>query len=279
MEFQNQGQEDLSWILDKLSMAKKTSPGSPASKSKFRKATFEELKNTRVTELDLWKKWKDSGEKPEHLGPLLKSLKPIIEKKTRGYKALEIPASTIDFHAKQLALKAFQAYKPENSALHTWVTWNLRQLDRYVKKNQNIARIPEPVAAKIGRFKALKTDITDRLGYEPDTHTLSKETGFTIREIKRLEKTQRKQLIASGDANDIQPESSIADNARLEEVKLLIYPELTKEEQSLYEYLYGMYGKPKITGATELAKKLKWDISKVSKKRTDIANKMKTHLF
>lgn len=280
------GLQDLLWALDKVALAKKTKDGFTAvvpvlPKPTKPKKTQEEMKAIRVTEMDLWKKWKDSGHKPEHLDPLIVSLKPVIEMGIRRYRGqVEIPNAAIDFQHKQLLVKALKNYDPgKGTQLKTYVTLNLKQADRYVKANQNFARIPENISSKIGKFRSAKVALTEQLGHEPDAHALAHETGFSLREVKRLETNVRKTLIEQGGGDkDVFSESKITDNARFEEVKLLIYPELTPKEKIVYEHLFGMYGKQQLKSTGAIGRKLGWDDSKVSKVKKDIRAKMQKYI-
>jgi DNA-directed RNA polymerase specialized sigma subunit len=243
----------------------------PAQKKK-------ELSSKKKSEIELWEKWNSGGRKPKDLDPLLKSMQPLIENRARIYKNnVEIPNAAIDFEHKRLAVEALQKYDPsKGAALGTWVSNYLKKASRFIQTHQNFARITEPIAAKIGKFNAARAELTERLGFEPDAQTLSEETGFSLKEIKRLTKDQRKGLVSSGiTGTEVNPASLLS--SREQEVVHLIYHQLTPQERIVHEYTFGLMGKP-VLKPGQIAKQLKMDSSKVAKIRTSIFNKMKPHL-
>jgi DNA-directed RNA polymerase specialized sigma subunit len=274
--------DPLDWVLDKVSAAKKAvRPISAPSVVPPGRAGFEkkDLSGVRSKEVELWHDWKNSGFHPAKLDPLLKSMKGLIESNARTYKnKVEIPVDAIDFEYKQRFVDAAKKYDPSKGTLHTWITGQLmKRPGRFIKSNQNFARSPENVLQDVGKFNRAKATLAERLGHEPDAHSIAQETGFSLKQVKRLTKEIRRGLIASGDAEDIPQMSAANANARVEEVKHLIYPQLTKEEKIVHEYTTGMFGKPKLR-TSEIAKKLGWDDSKVSKKKKDIWAKMQHYL-
>lgn len=237
-----------------------------------------ELGSKKQSEMELWKKWHGGGRKPRDLDPLLKSMQPLIESRARIYKNnVEIPNAAIDFEHKRLAVEALQKYNPtKGAALGTWVSNYLKKASRFIQTHQNFARITEPIAAKIGKFNAARAELTERLGFEPDAQTMAEETGFSLKEIKRLTKDQRKGLVSSGiTGTEVSPASLLS--SRDQEVIHLIYHQLTPQERSVHEYTFGLMGKP-VLKPGQIAKQLKMDSSKVAKLRTSIFNKMKPHL-
>jgi len=99
---------------------------------------------------------------------------------------------------------------------------------------------------------------------------------ISLKDIKRLEKEQRRSLIAS--TKDTDETAGIPNmSSRAEEVKLLIIPELSMDERVVHEYSFGLNGKPQLKPGA-IAKKLKMDNSKVSKLRSSILKKMQKHV-
>lgn len=281
-------EQALEWVLDKLSAKKKVEgiklpeipkPAQPAVPKVLTPAEKKkELTSKKTVELDLWKSWNDNGRKPKDLDPLLKSMKPLIENRARIYKNnVEIPNVAIDFEHKRLAVEAFTKYDPaKGAALGTWVQNYLKKASRFIQTHQNFNRITEPIAMKIGRFNSAKAELTERLGFEPDAKTLAEETGFSLKEIKRLTKDQRKGLVSSGtQGTEVNPAASLS--SREQEVINLIHHQLTPEERLVHEYTFGLFGK-KALKPGEIAKKLKMDSSKVAKLRSSIHKKMLPHL-
>lgn len=279
------GQAALASLLDKIA-AKKAAKGlpipvvqPPLPPTIFQKPaqkTPGEIENVRSKEFELWKTWKTNGMQPEHLEPLLKSLDPIVQKGMNRYRNLEIPQKALEFKHRKLVIDALKSYDPAKGAgIHTHVTYALKQTDRFIKKHQNFARIPENVSRHIGAYDASKAELTDKLGHEPDDLSLAEHSGLSLKMIKTINKSRRKGLIESGGENDVNLARSTHD--REMEVALLIYPQLTPEERRVHELSVGLNGNPKLKPG-EIAKRLGFDGSKVSKLRRSIVEKMQPYL-
>lgn len=239
----------------------------------------------RKKELDLYHHWNNNGRTPEHLEPLLKSFQPLIQNRINLYKnRVEVPNAVIEMEHKRAFVKALETFKPDGgSQLHSWVTQQLKQVGRYVGNRQNFARITENISRHIGSFNSVRSELTEKLGYEPSANEIHDYiievnhpdlTKLSLRDITRLNKEQRKNTIDKGHDN-IGGTSNFG--TREEEVIHLIVPQLTDAERRVHELVFGLNGNKKHTPG-EIAKKLNFDISKVSKLRTSIYNKMKPHL-
>lgn len=274
----------VSWILEKLGAAKKAKALPAPKLSPEDKKKQQDLSLKRANELELWETWKKSGYKPTHLEPLLKSLNPLIQKKgiIAGKGRVEVPSAAIDFELKKHVVNSLKSYDPKKGTkLPTWVMSNLRKVSRFIHNTQNLARITEPLAAKIGTYNAVKSELTERLGHEPDDNSLHEALlkldpkKWSMKDIKRLNKEIRKSYISGqGGLDDVQSAvMSSPDN----EVIHLVVPQLSIPELAVHEYTFGLNGKPKLAPGA-IAKKLKMDNSKVAKLRTSIWKKMEPHL-
>jgi len=291
----------LSWVLDKLAAAakKKAAPGTPT----FKAPTFEPAKPAKPSsfkppekittdrkqkEVELWHSWNSNGRKPKDLDPLLKTFNNMVQKRVNLFRRAEVPTSAIEHEHKKSLVDALKTWDPKKGgALNTWVQIKLKRAARFVESNKNAAYIPENISQHIGSYNALKAELHEKLGHEPDANTIHdhllefghpKETfaALSLKDIKRLEKEQRRGLISSGhDTEELGGAPHMS--SRAEEVKLLILPELTPEERVVHEYSFGLNGKPKLKPG-DMAKKLKMDNSKVSKLRTSILGKMKKYM-
>lgn len=277
---------DLEWVLDKISArtVKSVPAGSIIIKSPEQKA--KEIADIRSKELDLWHKWRKGGQKPQDLDPLLKSLQPKIQEQALKYKnRVEVPTASIDFEYKKQVVQALKTYNPDKGKLPSWVTNYLKKGGRFIQSTQNFARIPENISRHIGSFNAVKSQLTEQLGHEPDDMTIHDYILKTdhptlgqvsLKDIKRLNREQRKGLLERGfEGEELASAGNLDD--RHQEVVELIYHQLTPQEKIVHEYTFGLNDKP-VLKSGQIAKKQKWDVSKVSKLKTSIYNKMKPHL-
>ena len=278
--------QDLDWVLEKLSAAKKgASKRYTPVPIKTDEEKRKELKDKQPKEIELWKEYKASGWQPDKLDPLLKSFSGLINSRINVYRnRVEVPTTVIEQEHKRWFADALRTYDPKKAALNTHITKRLLKGGRLIEANKNITYIPENVSKNIGVFNAFKAEQREKFGYEPDDKTLhdlaltsgnKKLQSLSIKDIKRLNTDQRKGLIQQGFEADVLHQDKL--DPRETEVAQLIVYQLTPQERAVHEYTVGLNGKPKLK-AGEIAKKLKMDNSKVSKIRTSIWKKMAPYL-
>lgn len=274
-------EEALDWVLEKLSAARKAQPVAPLVPDKK-----EELKAKQPKELELWKAYKASGFHPAKLNPLIKSFQGLLNERIRHFKnRVEIPVSVIDHVHKVEFVDALKSYDPKRGTqLNTHIFNRLRKAGRFIDANKNFAYIPENISKNIGFFNTFKAELSEKLGYEPDDQTIHDEAVkqrhprlglISLKEIKRLNREQRKGFVQKGHESDLLFPDEL--NPRELEVAHLIVFQLTPEERAVHEYTLGLNGKPKLAPGA-IAKKLKMDNSKVSKLRSSAWAKMQPYL-
>jgi len=283
METMVEEENALDWVLSKVAAAKKQPVDFLSNQIQPRK----DLAQKKSSEMDMWKTWKEGGQKPEHLDPLLKSFAPLIQSRVNQYKnKVEIPTSAIEHEHKKEFVNALRTYDPTKGAsLSTHIVNRLPKAGRYIDSNKNIARIPENIYTKIGYFNSLKSNLSEQLGHEPDDATIhdhllktphEKLGVLSMKDIGRLNKEQRKVLILSASsAADIIGTPNLS--SREEEVVHLVYHELSPQERLVHEHTFGMNGKP-ILKPGDMAKKLKMDGPKISKLKASIRTKILKYL-
>jgi len=231
----------------------------------------DKLKATQQKELELWHSWNTNGRKPDDLKPLLDSYRPLLELRAKSWKGnVEIPTSTINKEYQLHFVNAVKTFNPSRGVkLNTWVDHNLKKAGRYMRTYQNMGKIPEGQISKITEFKLAKEQLTDKLGYEPDTHSLADHLGWSPKKVERMGKELRKDLPASGFQHD---PSDFLHPQELEAIKLLQY-ELSDEERTIYEYTFGLNGKPQMSPG-QISKVTKINGPKVSRIRNKLRQKL-----
>lgn len=220
----------------------------------------------RAKELEMWHTWKDRGESPQDMEPLLQSLQPVIQSQVRKFRGTPIHREVLRGEATRITLHALRKYDPTKAAIHTHLYNQMRGLQRFVIKHQNLSRITEDRASKIGRYQRAIDHLTDRFGREPTSQEIADEANITVQDVTNLGHELRADMIASGTPDD----PFIDETPRVREVTKLIRFELGPEELLVFEYLTGTGGKPKITSTGTIATKLNWSASKVSQKKLSI---------
>jgi len=236
------------------------------------KKSREEMKETQKKELELWHHWNTNGQKPEHLIPLYESYKPLLVREANKYaNKVEIPTAAIHHEIDRHFVNAIKTFNPKRGTqLNTWVQTNLQKSSRYIKTYQNIGKIPEGQISQIRRFDAAKEHLMNQLGHEPDTKTLADHLGWPQRRVVQMIKERRRDLPASGFESD---PAELMTPKELEAIKLMQY-DLTPEERTVYEYTFGMNGKPRHQPG-QIAKTTGIHPSKVSRIRNRLVDKLK----
>lgn len=242
-----------------------------AAKKKQEKPTKEQFKATQRKEIDLWHHWNDNGRKPEHLKPLLDSFKPLLQREANKWKGVEIPKSAINAEMRKQfvnAVKSFDPNHPKKTQLGSWVQTNLTKSSRFMKTYQNIGKIPESNISKIREFKQAKESLFNIHGYEPDTKTLADHLKWPHKKVIQLQKELRDDLPVSGFPGG-DPAEVLAPR-ELEAIRILQYDKrLSGDERSVYEYTFGMNGKPRLQPG-QIAKQTGLHPSKISRIRSKI---------
>lgn len=230
----------------------------------------EQFKATQRKEVDLWHHWNNNGRKPEHLKPLYESFKPLLHKESNKYRGVEIPKSAINAEMRKQFVTAMTTFNPTKAALNTWVQQNLKKSSRFIKTYQNLGKIPEGQIAKIREFKQAKEHLSNTLGFEPDTKAIADHLKWSPKQVAQLTKElSRKDMIASQFAEDQDP-AELLNSKELEAIHILQYDSrLTPEERTVYEYTWGLNGKPRLQPG-QISKQTGIHPSKVSRIRGKI---------
>lgn len=229
----------------------------------------------RQRDLELWNQWDQNGRRKEDMGPLFTQFRGMIHSKSREWTGLtEIPPVAVKAAFNAQFVNAVNSFDPSKGTLHTWVGSNLQGGNRWLKKHQNIARIPETRSgAKIGQFKSTRAHLDEALGREPTTFEMAESLGWSPKEVSLLESELRQSHVRSGfeiDPLDIMP-------SKEKEAIHNVYYDLDPEEQLVYDYTLGAHGKQELR-PTQIADKLGISKSKVSRLRDRIMGKLKNHL-
>ncbi|OQB16708.1 MAG: RNA polymerase sigma factor SigD [Parcubacteria group bacterium ADurb.Bin192] len=218
-------------------------------------------------DVQLWQKWQ-SDKTDANLEALVKQVNPIIQSQVNKLYTGNIPRSALEAHATNLAIKSFDNYNPEQTQLNTYLTWQLKPLNRYVYKHQNIGKIPESRIVHIGAINRAKVELHETYGRNPTEQEIADHTGIALSDVKLLEKENRQDLSAGFAAEDFHKS-----HTTYEDTLWLLWGELDGRDREILEYLYGMNDKPTL-GPSEIANKLGISPSRISQLKTRIADKL-----
>jgi hypothetical protein len=280
--------EALDWVLAKLSAQARATPKAPSYKPiKVEPlkpvapvASYKGVASPKVNkDLTLWKAWKDAPkhEKGERFDDLMGAMSGVVNKNLNKFRGAQVNRVQLEGKAYELAHKAFTRYAPSNpngASPSTWLNWGLKSLKREAVKLQNTARVTEPMSQIFNKFETAKAELTDKLGYEPTLKQIAQHSGLPEKSVLKVHKEMRRDYEISGGGEEVEG----AGNRRLdpyEQVAHIIYHDLKPHEQKVHELIYPRDGGMPMTKSGDIAKKLKWEVSKVSKAKNTIKKLLK----
>jgi DNA-directed RNA polymerase specialized sigma subunit len=228
----------------------------------------DELKTVQRREIELWHSWNNNGRKPEHLKPLLESYGGLLQSQANKFRSVEIPTSSIHAELRKQFVNAVKSYDPKKGTqLGSWVQTNLQKSSRFIKTYQNLGKIPEEQISKIREFKTAKEHLFNTNGYEPDTRAIAEHLKWPHKRVVQLQKELRPDKSAS---NYLHDPAEFLTPKELEATRILQFDtRMSPEERSVYEYTFGMNGKPRLQPG-QIAKQTGIHPSKVSRIRTKL---------
>lgn len=191
-------------------------------------------------ELDLYKKWKQTGDK-QAFQDLYRSMKPLIytAAKKASYGS-NIPESAHKIYAAQNFFDSLRTYDPSKRQLKSHVyEWVEQKAKRLNYQYQNLGHIPEPRAQSVGLYQTIYSNLRDELGREPSQAELADRLQWGLKDVANIQKEIRKDLAIMEGTQEV----PIVQSRRDEEMLDYLYYELPPEEQVVYEYIFGKHGK------------------------------------
>lgn len=238
-------------------------------------AAKKDLAETQKIEFDMWQTWKDGGQDPNDLRPLLQSFKPLIRNKSNSWaNRADLPPAAVHAEFNKQFVNALKTYNPTKGAgLSTWVTNRLQKAQRWVSKYQDPMRIQENRYYKTGEWDNAMATLDEQFGREPTTREMAEHLGWSEAEAGRMEAEKRKSLYSSG-FEGYDP-TSIMPSREAEKLRLIRY-DLSPEELQVFDYTVGANGKPQLRPG-EIAKQLGMSPSKVTRIRNSITKKLEDY--
>ena len=164
-------------------------------------AQYKELRGRRGQELELWHHWDAQGRKPEHLEPILESMRPIIQREaTKRLSGLggSIPRAALEGSLRLATVRALETYDPTRIAestgkpvqLTTHVFNNFQRITEFVGKHRNERKIPKAKVDRYAELKNAKNAFNNEFGRDPNTNELhSMLPRWKRKEIEELERS------------------------------------------------------------------------------------------
>lgn len=209
----------------------------------------------RDEELRLWNEY-NRTKSPVVLEQLLIKLKPLIRSEASKYRQTGIPITQLESKAEELAFDAIKSYKPERGVqLNTHIINHIQRLNRYAIEKQNIVRSQEAKIFQYRKFESAKNELESTLGREPTELELRAKlgVGFKFNEIQDFKPTKEHLYAKSVEEGGKAP---VRSDLTSDQITLrLIRQGLTDKEKQVFDYAYGMDGKP-VLKKKEIARRL-----------------------
>jgi len=232
---------------------------------------IEKLRGQRLTdrrqhEMELWHKWKSTGDK-ESYHALVKSFGPLINRIVGTYKGrVPIPAQAMHATGETWVAKAIERYNPDKGPLHIFVQGYINKVKSYVAKGQNFGAIPETRVYDVGNFQRGYSTLKEELGREPTVEELAAKLEWPIKKTTKLQHELVPDIAVPGETH-YEAEETPSD---LSETVKFIRPELSDDEKKVYDLMFVK----RMFSTGDLAKMLKMSPSKASKLKGGILDRI-----
>lgn len=205
---------------------------------------------------------------------VVKSLQPTIQASLASMKGMD---PNIKAKARVVAAKAVQSYDPNSGAsLPTWVSSQLRQLTRDVRKSNNVLSVPEN--AQLDAYHIYKTELEleDELGRTPTVQEVADRAGMSIKKISTVKSKIKAVATDAGFESD--DGSSIVQNSTndySQEAMDYVYNESDLKDQQLLEHLVG-YGGSDIWDNKTIMEKLNLTPVQLSRRKMRLSQRIQS---
>ena len=196
-----------------------------------------------------WKSWKNNPTE-ENLGAFITQVQPLIKHSVSKMYTGNIPRSALDARATSIVIDSLPKFDPNKSQLNTYLTWQLKQLNRYVYKHQNLAKIPESRIVNIGAIKRAEAELRDKYGCEPSLEDVADYTKIPLSQVRLLDRELRKDISA-----DFMKQDMFKTDTSDTDAIYTIWADSSGQHRQVLEYLYGLNNKPKLS-LSEISEKL-----------------------
>jgi DNA-directed RNA polymerase specialized sigma subunit len=243
----------------------------------------EELKNKRSKEVELLSAFKKSPSQSTFM-PLYQSFKPLILKAAqRNMYGSPIPQAAHTMYAAQSFLDAVRTHDPAKGGFTTHMFNTVFQKGKRLNLHyQNIGYIPESRATKYQAFQTANYLLKEQLGREPSTLEIADEMAIAPKEIERMRKEIRQDLIMNEALPTVGPQFAQSDKAMnaLRDIQYSLIPKhriVLERTVGLngVEPLSTKSGKPDINA---IAKAANLSVAEVRSARKTISRKLEDYL-
>lgn len=229
--------------------------------------TIEEDKDvSSLTPYEKWQLFKDG----DSLYEVTKSLRPTIDSVVASLGGTGNPQ--IAAKARVVAAKAIQSYDPAAGAtLPTWVSQQLRQLTRDIRKSNNLVHVPDGVQLDAYALYRAEREFEDEHGREPTVEELADISHIPVKRIKDVRTKMRPIVSDAGtEAEDGASLLSMDNSDYTQDALDYVYNESDRNDKKLLEYTVG-YGGASVLDAKQIMEKLKLTPVQLSRRKARLS--------
>lgn len=240
-------------------------------------AAKEKLAARQAADDQAFQSWK-ANPNPQTTQAWLKRLEPIFRSFEQQHRAPRTFKPALRVAMQEKALQASQKWDPKAGASPTtWVHSNLRGIQRFNIKQQNVAKMSEENTRNIGRINRATESLRDQFGRDPTEPELVKHINMGMPQRKRLTEQKIRTIqrqAARADIPGTQFESDpIAQSAQTDmEITSLLPQRFSQQGKADHLKVLGKIYDEDVTSTGAIAKELGWSSAKVSRIKKDIEN-------
>ncbi len=199
-----------------------------------------DLEEFRAQELAAIQRWQ-TDKNPNDFEFLYNNHQRMIDKAGNRYmRSAQLPKAAVRSDMLRQYINALRTYDPtKGAALSSHVTNHMQHTGRFLQKYQNIGKIMSTRTAHIGEFQRVLSQLTDELGREPSTTEISDQMTLSPKEIETLRREVRRDIMGEGPGGQ-----QVLEQSRLADRLYFEHGSLNPEQQLVYEYTEGMFGRP-----------------------------------
>ncbi len=209
----------------------------------------------------------------DNLFAVTKSLQPTIDSVLASMGAAGNPQ--IAAKARVIAGKAVQSYKPESGAsLRTWVTQQLRQLTRDIRKSNNITGVGDRVQLDAYAIHKAETELEDEMGQEPTVQEIADRAHMSVKRIEAVRKQMRPVSTEEAYTEGVNTGIQGQDTDFSQDAMDYVYNDSDRIDRKLLEYTVGYGGHEQLDNVA-IKQKLGLNDVQLTRRKQRISLRMK----
>lgn len=222
-----------------------------------------------------WEAWKKTPG-PDTLTPLVRSVNPVIDRALHTYGMSNDP--TMKNVAQLHVIKVLPRFDPSKAKLDTFLTNELKRLQRVGTQQSQMIKAPERVVLDWRHINNSELELKDRLGRDPTVDELSDFTGIGARRISMIRRSMKPTITSESFS---QGDNQVTGGAQTD------YEDLWRDsfyaglgdpvDRKIMDWTLGWHDQPQLS-KTEIARRLGISSAAVSQRSARLASDLEQSL-